>query len=296
MKVFISWSGEKSREMAEALSKWLKCVLQSCKPWMSTEMDRGTIWFNEIANSLQDAELGIICLTKSNLNKPWILFEAGAILNSLKNTRVCTLLIDLTPADISNPLAQFNHTMAEKKGFYNLIRTLNATLSTPLEPVILKEVFNVYWPSFEEKIQQIKCIDEEKNETIEERDDKDILSEILYSTRSLVKRINEIEYSSGYKSYKDEELNRNTSCIVAHNMSDDNNLPMSYYFHTKPKIRDISKQLDSITCDEFGTIISKLSIEELAELDIHIIPNQNKKKQKLRNMLIDEITSRSVNS
>lgn len=35
MKVFLSGSGEKSKAAAEAFRRWLPCVLQSVRPWMS---------------------------------------------------------------------------------------------------------------------------------------------------------------------------------------------------------------------------------------------------------------------
>jgi hypothetical protein len=33
--VFISWSGERSKLIAEAFYEWLPMVIQSAKPWMS---------------------------------------------------------------------------------------------------------------------------------------------------------------------------------------------------------------------------------------------------------------------
>lgn len=80
MKVFLSWSGERSRLVATLLDEWLRCVLQAIRPWISTkDIDRGSLWFSEIQDQLQDVTTGIICLTQENKEKPWILFEAGAL-------------------------------------------------------------------------------------------------------------------------------------------------------------------------------------------------------------------------
>ena len=76
MKVFLSWSGERSRLVATLLDEWLRCVLQAIRPWISTkDIDRGSLWFSEIQDQLQDVTTGIICLTQENKEKPWILFE-----------------------------------------------------------------------------------------------------------------------------------------------------------------------------------------------------------------------------
>ena len=48
MKVFISWSGRRSHEVADALAGWLKKVVQSADPWVSSEMERGVKWLAEV--------------------------------------------------------------------------------------------------------------------------------------------------------------------------------------------------------------------------------------------------------
>jgi hypothetical protein len=37
MKVFISWSGERSFALANALRRWLKLAVQSIEPWVSSK-------------------------------------------------------------------------------------------------------------------------------------------------------------------------------------------------------------------------------------------------------------------
>src|SRR6266700_7074493 len=113
MNVFISWSGSRSRAVAEALSEWLRKVIQVVEPWISIDIEKGARWSPEIAERLEHSNVGIFCLTRDNLAAPWILFEAGAI-SKKKGAHVCTFLLDLQAADVEPPLGQFQHTSRDK--------------------------------------------------------------------------------------------------------------------------------------------------------------------------------------
>lgn len=194
MKVFMSWSGDRSRATAELLRDWIKCVLQASRPWISSrDIDRGTLWFSEINNNLQDTSVGIVCLTGENKNRPWILFEAGALAKGLSTSRVCTFLVDLKTSDLDDPLRQFNHTLPTRESVFALVTTLNSAFeSNALDPRILLEVFNTYWPQFETKFATILA-DIPAVTVIEVRPPDEMLAEILDSTRGLSSKIRSIE-------------------------------------------------------------------------------------------------------
>jgi hypothetical protein len=85
MQVFISWSGQRSRAVAEVLRTWLPKVIQSLDPWMSDEdIDAGSRWLADVTTSLNQAKVGLICVTPENQHKPWLLFEAGALSRSIE--------------------------------------------------------------------------------------------------------------------------------------------------------------------------------------------------------------------
>lgn len=47
MKIFVSWSGKRSKAVAELMSDWLKCVIQASQPWISTrDIDRHKLTTN----------------------------------------------------------------------------------------------------------------------------------------------------------------------------------------------------------------------------------------------------------
>lgn len=195
MKVFLSWSGNRSKEVAGLLSDWLCCVIQAARPWISTrDLDRGSLWFGEINDQLKDTTVGIICLTQENKNRPWILFEAGALAKGLSTARVCTFLIDLEPKDIEDPLAQFNHTFSNKDSMFGLVKTLNSSLGqNSLDNRIVEQVFNTYWPQFEENFKNILQTTE-TSQPSKPRPKEDVLSEILENTRALSNRVRRMEH------------------------------------------------------------------------------------------------------
>src|SRR5262245_55813784 len=80
MKVFIHWSGDRSKQLAEAIREWLPMVLQFTKPYFSpADIDKGARWLTKSARSWSSQKIGIIAMTEENLTSPWIMFEAGAI-------------------------------------------------------------------------------------------------------------------------------------------------------------------------------------------------------------------------
>lgn len=227
MNVFLSWSGDRSKAVAELLDTWLQCVIQAVDPWMSSkDIDRGSLWFSEINDQLQNTTIGIICLTQENKTKPWILFEAGALAKGLSNSRVCTFLIDLEPTDVGTPLSQFNHTFPTQEGLWELVRTLNNSLKDKaLKEKTLELVFETYWPKFESDFNQI-LENTPQAEKAEKRGEDDILLEILNSTRAMDRRIRRIE---------SERLEVNKSLFKNHRAVELDNIDSSRELATRLK-------------------------------------------------------------
>ena len=119
MKVFITWSGERSLVVAEMLREWLPSVIQKVEPFLSPKDIRsGARWAQVIAQELKTSRFGIVCLTQENKSAhPWVQFEAGGIASQLDESHVAVLLIDLTVGDLdkTNPLTQFQATAARDK-------------------------------------------------------------------------------------------------------------------------------------------------------------------------------------
>jgi hypothetical protein len=183
-KVFISWSGDLSRKLGEALRNWLPSSLQYVKPYFTPEdIEKGSKWNTEIAKELETSNVGIICLTQDNTEKPWILFEAGALSKSIDKSRVCTLLFNLEPAEVKGPLTSFQSTRFDAADFKRLISTINSSAGdSKLEPQVLDSVFEMWWPKLQTQVQDI-LRNHDKGAKKERRPDRDILEELLELSR-----------------------------------------------------------------------------------------------------------------
>jgi hypothetical protein len=184
MDIFISWSGDRSRAVAKLLHQWLPIIINAANPFLSiADIDKGARWSSEIAGQLEKARAGVICLTPMNIDSQWILFEAGALSKTIKNTFVCPLLIGLKPSDIKGPLAQFQFATTDKADMLRLFKTLNsAQEDQALSEGNLETAFSLVWPKFEE---QLKGIPLEETQISLHRSERELLEEVLELVRSL---------------------------------------------------------------------------------------------------------------
>ncbi len=189
--VFIGWSGERSRLVAEFLRGWIPRVVQSARPWMSeTDIEKGSRGLNEIANALADIKVGIICLTPENLQRPWIFFEAGALSKTIEDrARLCTyLLCGLESQDVMSPLGMFQATKPIADDTLKLLRTINRTVSDdPVPDQDLDELFGAMWPKLENRLATLPTSTES---TPAKRLVEDMVAEILEIVRTEANRKN----------------------------------------------------------------------------------------------------------
>ncbi len=187
MKIFISWSGERSQSLAEALRDWLPLVLHYAQPWLSTsDIKSGDRWGIEIAKELQDTNFGILCVTKDNLNAPWLLFEAGALAKSIEEGRVIPLLLDLDKSDISGPLTQFQAEKSDNDGIKKLVESLNKVSSSPIADSTLKNLFEALWTGLQQKLGNIPASSSPQKKS---RPQTEILEELVAGVRTVEMRV-----------------------------------------------------------------------------------------------------------
>jgi ribosomal protein L7/L12 len=190
MKVFISWSGDRSKAIAEELRDWLPTIVQSLEPFVSTQdVPPGGRGLNVLASQLQDCSFGILCLTQENKQEPWIHFEAGALSKVIDVSRVVPLLLDLKVSDLTGPLVQFQAIpIEERSGVFSLIRALADESSPPLTESRLQRLFDAFWPELETKVSLLKQVSGSKPRQ-EARSEREILEEILLLSRNTERQL-----------------------------------------------------------------------------------------------------------
>jgi hypothetical protein len=197
MNVFISFSGARSKKVAEYLYEWLPLVLHPVTPFFSGETIRsGERGEEVIQGNLSKADFGIVCLTRDNRLAPWINYEAGAIalqLNSKSDgtsySPVSALLIDLSVDDVEPPLSQFQHRQPDYDQLLKLVQDVNHFAGDESIPADrLSKLYKKFWPDFKTSFDTIR--EETESSTDDEakmRSDRELIEEILSLSRKQTK-------------------------------------------------------------------------------------------------------------
>lgn len=184
MKLFISWSGQLSNQIAKELKEWFPLVINQLEPFVSSEsIKKGDRWMIDIYSELEQSNFGVICLTKENLTEPWIMFEAGALSKNISQSRVSSLLFDnLKQNDVKSPLSLFQNTEFDKEDFRKLVSSINNALADKkISDTILSRSFDKWFPDLEEKIKKLQ--DEYSPVLPPKQEDANTLDEILRTTK-----------------------------------------------------------------------------------------------------------------
>jgi len=189
MKVFISWSGDRSKQLAEAIHWWLPHVLQFAKPYFSpSDIDKGKRWSDDISKELGQSQIGVIVMTEENLTSPWIMFEAGAISKVVDESRVCPIVFGIKTTDLVGPLKGFQAIAFNKADVRQLLGTINkAAKEAGLAERSLDEAFEMWWPRLEEKVRTISSAAQQPTEP--HRSVDDLLEEAVSNTRAILREL-----------------------------------------------------------------------------------------------------------
>ena len=177
MRVFLSWSGDMSRQMASILIDILPEIVQGIHPWMSEQsLELGKNWRTELINELKEARFGLLCLTRHNLLSPWLIFEAGILASNGSTTRIVPYrLNNFSIGEVPPPISDFEGTSSTKEGTWELVNSLNDSLQNGTEISLLTRRFEKWWPELNDKFTKLSQTPERHIR----RTDRSILEEIL---------------------------------------------------------------------------------------------------------------------
>jgi TIR domain len=156
VKVFISWSGERSKELAIALKGWIPLILQYAQPWVSEkDISAGDRWAQAISGELESSNFGILCITPENIRSEWILFEAGALSKSMLDAKVIPLLFGLELSDLSGPLSQFQALKVDQQGVMDVVKAINNVSEIKASEATINQLVPALWGQLQQKIESI---------------------------------------------------------------------------------------------------------------------------------------------
>lgn len=184
-KLFFSFAGSTSRELAAHLQEFYEYVLASATTFLSArDIGGGEPWAVRLLDELEQTNFGILCLTPDNFNEPWLHYEAGALSKQWKESHACCMLFgELQPTQIVGPLALRQHIPFKKDRVLALTRDINGTLTRPVGPQ-LERLFNDYWDDLETKC--IETLSRVSNQSVApQRTNGDLLSEVLDRVRDI---------------------------------------------------------------------------------------------------------------
>jgi predicted nucleotide-binding protein len=116
----------------------------------------GDQWSVALTRALEETRIGVICLTKDNVDAGWLHFEAGALSKVSGESLLCLYALDLEPSDLRGPFAQFQMARADQKGTFALLEALNRAADGPrLSESNLQRVFDLWWPELAKSLAAI---------------------------------------------------------------------------------------------------------------------------------------------
>jgi TIR domain-containing protein len=156
LKILISWSGERSSEIAQILREWLPTILPGIDPWMSSEdIKKGRHWSQELATQLAETQFGLLVVLPENQGSAWLNFEAGAISKWLEFANVAPVLFSMPASQLHGPLAQFQATIFSKEDILKLLKSVSAVGGKTIIASNIERSLDFSWQALHDRIETV---------------------------------------------------------------------------------------------------------------------------------------------
>ena len=156
LKILISWSGERSAEIAQIFREWLPTILPGMEPWMSSQdIPKGRHWSQELATQLTETQFGLLIVLPENQSSAWLNFEAGALSKWVAFANVAPVLFSMPASQLQGPLAQFQATIFSKEDILKLLKSLSAAGGKAIIASNLERSLEYSWPVLRDRVDAI---------------------------------------------------------------------------------------------------------------------------------------------
>lgn len=202
MKIFLSWSGEPSKQCAELLHRWLRSFNSAIVPFVSSaDIRMGARGLERIAEQLGGSSFGIACVTRANVHAPWLNYESGALSKQADRSdgMVVPLLLDCAIEELAaSPLRQFQAVAAHRpESVLAMVLTINSMCEPAHDKETVEALFERMWPDFQQGLAAIDLTAEESAEppatAAARRPVEDLLEDLLHLVEEQINRISDLE-------------------------------------------------------------------------------------------------------
>lgn len=283
MDVFLSWSSERSKKLANIFNDWISNVLPTVKTYISTEqIGPGDRWSESIGKGLESNFMGIFFMVEENVSSPWLNFEAGAISKNIEDSKVIPLLHEMRPEQINGPMAQFQAKLInQEEDIFSIVKQINVGITDErkINSDKLRKLFDKWYPDFDEAYKKFTA-DNPKPEKVKEDNSSDLLDseeqigEILNIVRDLKR--------SGIIKSNLSSVDRNANMEA--NWEETRRRQNERFLRNK-----IRKELIKYNTDSFGNFPTINDLENI------VLPNMKDFYNKFPKELVNDILEQELN-
>ncbi len=165
MQIFISWSKEKSRKIAEAMNTFLEGLFHDkITIWLSSEkIPYGAMPTYTINEALGQCDKIVACFTEDNFNASWIMYEIGVVTgrnhkDMLANKEIVfpVFFENVNKEKIKNtPIGQFQILDFGEISINKLVYQINESVKSFSNDFTLQKQFQLNWREFKESVESI---------------------------------------------------------------------------------------------------------------------------------------------
>ena len=141
------------------------------------------MWRKVLAEACQEADFGIVCLTRDNIYNPWIHFEAGAIFRDFDKPRVIPVV--LGQEKVQQPFSDLQVCQADRDGIFRVLERMAE--ATPDKLARCRKLHERFWEDLERSFE--RAMEEIVKNPPPPPPQKEILQEVLGHVRELSKRL-----------------------------------------------------------------------------------------------------------